>query len=106
MGRERRRAPRVNVNLPARWEGVLMLQEADVTNLSITGCFVLSGGAVEKKELLRLEIILPDETEVYVWAEVVEAANEIGFAVQFNSMDDEDRERLDQFVKRALAESS
>lgn len=79
-----------------------MLQEADVTNLSMTGCFVLSGGAVQKQELLRLEIILPDESEIYVWAEVVDAANEIGFAVQFNSMDDEDRERLDQFVKQAL----
>jgi len=106
MGRERRRSPRVNVNLPARWEGVLTLQDADVTNLSLHGCFVLTGGTVEDKELVRIEIILPDNTEILAWGEVVDAANEIGFAVQFNSIEDEERQRLEQFLKQALAESS
>lgn len=103
MGSERRRSPRVNVNLPARWEGASTFQEASVTSLSVTGCFVLTGGTVETKELIRLEIILPDETEIYAWAEVVEAANEIGFAVRFTSMSDDEREHLEQFVKQALA---
>jgi hypothetical protein len=105
MGRERRRSPRVNVNLPARWEGVSTLQEADVTNLSMHGCFVLTGGKVENKELVRIELILPDETEIYAWGEVVDAANEIGFAVQFTSMPDDEREHLEQFLKQALATS-
>ncbi len=103
MGRERRRSPRVDVNLPARWEGVLALHEADVTNLSVHGCFVLTGGTVETKELIRIEITLPDGTDIYAWGEVVDAANEIGFAVQFTSIEDEERERLEQFLKQALA---
>jgi hypothetical protein len=103
MGYERRKAPRANVNLPARWEGTMALVEARVTNLSETGCFVLSGGTVETRELIRLEITFPDESEIYPWAEVIEEANEIGFAVRFNSMDDEELKRLREFVKQALA---
>ncbi|HYJ87278.1 MAG TPA: PilZ domain-containing protein [Pyrinomonadaceae bacterium] len=105
MGRERRRSPRVNVNLPARWEGVLTLQDADITNLSMHGCFVLTGGAVENKELVRVEIILPDDTEISAWGEVVDAANEIGFAVQFTSIPDDELQRLEQFLKQALADT-
>jgi hypothetical protein len=102
MGIERRKAPRANVNLAARWEGDSSLEEARVTNLSETGCFVLSGGKTEARELIRLEITFPDESEIYPWAEVIEEANEIGFAVRFNSMEDEELERLREFLKQAL----
>ena len=105
MAIERRCAPRSNVNLPARWEGVLTQQEANVTNLSSSGCFVLSGGRVEPKELVRLEIEFPDEEPIYPWAEVVDEASEIGFAVRFTSMDDEERDRLERFLSRVLSGS-
>ena len=103
MKQERRRAPRAKVNLPARWEGVLSQQKASVTNLSSTGCFVLSGGTVEAKELIRLEITFPDDQQIYPWAEVVDEASEIGFAVRFTSMDDEESEKLESFLRRALS---
>lgn len=106
MGSERRRAPRAKVNLRARWEGVLSQQPASVTNLSATGCFVLSGGTVEARELIRLEITFPDNDQIYPWAEVVEEASEIGFAVRFTAMDDDEQERLDRFVKQALDRSA
>ena len=99
---ERRRAPRAKVNLPARWEGVISQQSASVTNLSINGCFLLSGGNVEARELIRLEITLPDNDHIYPWAEVVEAADEIGFAVRFTMMDDEEQKRLNRFLNETL----
>jgi len=102
MENERRRAPRAKVNLPARWEGVLTQQSAHVTNLSKTGCFVLSGGTVEPRELIRLEITFPDESQIYPWAEVVEEASDIGFAVRFTSLEDDEDQRLEQFVNQAL----
>ena len=80
-------------------------QAAHVTNLSKTGCFVLSGGTVEAKELIRLEITFPDNDQIYPWAEVVEEANEIGFAVRFTSMDDDESERLEKFVMKTLTAS-
>ena len=102
IGKERRTAPRTKVNLPARWEGVSSPQQATVTNLSVNGCFILSGGSVEARELIRLEITLPEDKHIYPWAEVVEAAGEIGFAVRFTMMDDEDLERLTRFISQTL----
>jgi len=102
MGKERRRAPRAKVNLRARWEGNLGQQEANVTSLSTHGCFVLSGGKVEPKELIRLEIMFPDDAPICLWAEVVEKAEEIGFAMQFTSLEEEDQARLGQFMQRCL----
>jgi hypothetical protein len=101
-GRERRRAPRVKVNLPARWEGDGGRQAANVTSLSKLGCFVLSGGKVKQKELIRLEIMFPDDATSSLWGEVVDAAEEIGFAMQFTSSEDADQSRLEQFLEPHL----
>jgi len=99
MEKERRSAPRARVNLPARWEGVLSRETATVTDLSRSGCFVLSGGRVEKKELVWLEIELPQRDSVHFWAEVVDEATEIGFALRFNSGSEEDEQVLAKFLE-------
>ena len=99
MNQEHRTALRVAVNLPARWEGVLEQQDATITSLSTDGCFVLSGGKVERNELIRLEIYLPDEEPVYLWGEVVDEAYEIGFAARFISTDNENHVRLASFIQ-------
>jgi len=98
MQNERRSAPRARVNLPARWEGVLSRENATVTDISRNGCFVLSGGKVEVKELVWLEIQLPDQDAIHFWAEVVNQASEIGFALRFNSGSTEDEENLAKFL--------
>jgi hypothetical protein len=98
MDKDRRSAPRVRVNLPARWEGVLNRTEAAVTDLSVNGCFVLTGGTVEVRELISLEIQLPKQRWVHMWCEVVDAASEIGFAVRFNSVSDEDQQLLADYI--------
>lgn len=103
---ERRQAPRLKVNLPARWEGVLTQQSATITDLSEIGCFVLTGGKVEPKELIRLEIELPETGPVYFWSEVVDEAYEIGFAARFTMGDEVDRQKLNAFIERELAQAS
>jgi hypothetical protein len=99
MEKERRSAPRVRVKLPARWEGVLSRENATVTDLSRSGCFVLSGAKVEVKELVWLEIELTDNQKVNFWAEVVNHASEIGFALKFNSSSPEDEASLAKFLE-------
>jgi hypothetical protein len=59
---------------------------------------VLSGGKVEIKELVWLEIQLPELDAVHFWAEVVNQASEIGFALRFNSGSSEDEEMLAKFL--------
>jgi tryptophan 2,3-dioxygenase len=106
QGSERRRSPRAKVNLRARWEGDLGQREADVTSLSKTGCFVLSGGKVKTKELIRLEIMVLDDEPICLWAEVVEEADEIGFAMQFTSAEESELARLEVFLQKCLSGKS
>jgi len=63
---------------------------------------VLTGGKVEPKELVWLEIQLTDKQKVNFWAEVVNQASEIGFALKFNSSSPEDEAALAQFVDKIL----
>ena len=100
MEKDRRSAPRARVKLQARWEGVLSRETGTVTDLSRSGCFVLTGGNVEPKELVWLEIQLTDRLTVNFWAEVVDAASEIGFALKFNSSSPEDEAALAQFLEK------
>jgi hypothetical protein len=100
MEKDRRASPRVRVNLPARWQGVLSREDGTVTDLSRNGCFVLSGGKVEVKELVALEIQLTDMQTVNFWAEVVDQASEIGFALKFNSSSPEDEATLANFLEK------
>jgi hypothetical protein len=99
MEKDRRSAPRVRVKLPARWEGVLSRENATITDLSRNGCFVLTGGKAEIKELVWLEIQLTDQQKVNFWAEVVNEASEIGFALKFNSTSPEDEAALAKFLE-------
>ena len=99
MEKERRSAPRARVKLAARWEGAMSRENATVTDLSRSGCFVLSGGKVEVKELVWLEIQLAEEQAVNFWAEVVDQASEIGFALKFNSSSPEDEATLAKFLE-------
>ena len=96
---ERRKAPRARVKLAARWEGAVSRDNATVTDLSRTGCFVLTGGTVEVKELVWLEIQLTDNQVVNFWAEVVDQASDIGFALKFNSSSPEDEAALAKFLE-------
>lgn len=102
MEKERRSAPRARVNLPARWEGALARENATVTDLSRSGCFVLSGGKVEVKDLVWLEIQLTDLLVVHFWGEVVDEASEIGFALKFNAGETKDEEILARFLEQVF----
>jgi hypothetical protein len=99
MEKERRSAPRVRVNLPARWEGVRARANATITDLSRNGCFVLTGGTAQVKELVWLEIHLTNLQTVNFWGEVVNEAPEIGFAVRFNSSSPEDEAALRKYLE-------
>ena len=96
---ERRKALRARVKLPARWEGVLAREDATVTDISRNGCFVLTGKKVQLKELVYLQIHLSPEQSVTFWAEVVDAASDIGFALKFNSSSPEDEAALSTYLE-------
>ena len=102
MSSERRKAPRLEVSFPVRWEGVLAQEVGTVTSISESGCFILTGGEVQQKELIRLEIDFPSGPACF-WSEVVDEAYEIGFAVRFTSAGDDDMAVLHDTLKEGLS---
>jgi hypothetical protein len=86
---ERRGAPRLTVDLTVNWETLKSSGKGQVSDLSATGCFVLSGGDITSRELVRLQITSPQRV-VTLWGQIVNVASEIGFAVHFLIIDDVD----------------
>lgn len=107
MIEERRASERVRANLPARWEGVLSSRDGQVTDLSQTGCFVVTKTDVQPKELIRLEIELETGRRLYLWGEVVYTVEEIGFALRFTGTEETELRMLDALIEfvRARQES-
>ncbi len=81
---------------------MLSREDATVTDISRNGCFVLSAGKVDVKELVWLEIQLPEQQMVHFWAEVVDEASDIGFALKFNSAGTEDESSLASFLEQVF----
>jgi hypothetical protein len=80
---DRRESRRFQVKLNARWEGVLAQRTGTIVDISSTGCFLLTRDEVTPKELIRIEIQMPTERWIYLWAEVVYQISEMGFALRF-----------------------
>ena len=81
-------------------------EAAEITDLSENGCFVLTGGNVEVKELIWIEIELPNREVLQLWGEVVDAAYDIGFALKFNSATGEGEARLRKYIAAVFASDS
>lgn len=97
---ERRTAPRLRTNISARWETLKSQGRGAVCDLSSGGCFVLSGGEVAAKELVRLELILDDQI-ISVWGYVVYQVRDMGFAVRFVLQIEDDRRAIEHLIEHA-----
>jgi hypothetical protein len=111
MVEEKRKSPRANVRIDARWEGVLTRHFGTVTDISRTGCFILTVDAVAIKELLRVEIQLLSGKWIYVWGEVVYRAPEIGFGLRFTGASEEEEKMIALLIEyvnkeKALADGT
>jgi hypothetical protein len=101
--KDRRDAPRVKVSLPTHWERNRTKRAGTITSLSRNGCFILSGGLVKLQEPVRLQVTLPNNETITIVAEVVDVANEIGFAASFIFMEVTDQLLLESFIEERLA---
>ena len=96
---ERRQSNRVQVQLNARWEGILAQCEGHIVDLSSNGCFILTADRVKPKELIRVEIQLPTEGWMFLWGEVVYKIPEMGFALRFTGVTEIERAMLDLLLE-------
>jgi PilZ domain len=80
------------------WETLTAQGSGSVSDLSSSGCFVLSGGEVTVGELMRMELISSDGI-AGLWGNVVYAINEMGFAVRFVFGSEADRETVERVIR-------
>lgn len=82
-GRDRREYERYRVNIEIEWEGLVGRKRGTISDISKTGCFVLSSGEVEDGENVKIYIPLTRGMNAQLWGEVVNHVFEIGFAIKF-----------------------
>ena len=104
MNVERRRAKRFRVNLPVQWEGEGKSEHGTISDLSMTGCFMLTAGVVARDEFVSLTMELPNRKTILLGGEVVYHTEEIGFAVRFTTGATADKRKLAAFLKQRQAE--
>ena len=93
---ERRSAQRLRTNLSVRWETLKSQGGGSVCDLSVSGCFVLTGGEVNPRELVRMNTALPDIATL--WGNVVYVINEMGFAVRFVFGSEADQQLIERVI--------
>jgi hypothetical protein len=98
MRPERRRAERVRADLPARWEGFLEKSRGTISDISVNGCFILTGGAVKPDELVSLEMVVPSLLRMQLWGIVVYISEPIGFAIRFNELNAQEQTMLSRLM--------
>jgi len=97
---ERRAAHRRRTNLKVRWETLKHSGQGAICDLSASGCFILTGGEVNPRELVCMTTALPFEAVTF-WGNVVYALSEMGFAVRFVVGTDADRQSIDKLITHA-----
>lgn len=98
MNDDKRTSARIQVNMPTRWHGVTGSHEGRVEDLSVTGCFVNTTGAVDVGEIVSLLIQLPSGRWLPMRGKVAFYQQLTGFSISFSILDDKERETLNELV--------
>ena len=98
-GRERRKTRRFSVTLDIEWANGVTRRSGTLSDISDSGCFVLSAGMPEEGELVKLFLPMTDGMQVDLDGQVSNLASEIGFAVEFLFLTQIQKEFLESFVQ-------
>jgi c-di-GMP-binding flagellar brake protein YcgR len=85
---ERRRAERVRVNLDVIFADRERQHKGTISDISVTGCFILSSVEATPGEPITVIINLPNNRTIKLAGEVVYNTAEIGFAMRFVELPD------------------
>jgi hypothetical protein len=86
---ERRKSPRLDLNLPAQWETESGTHQGTVINCSVGGCFIRAQVEEPGDEPMKLAIHLPNGNDIELWGSVAYYLPTMGFGLRFTSRSDE-----------------
>jgi hypothetical protein len=98
---ERRRAERFPINLDIRWEGSSGQRKGTISDISTSGCFILTSPEVVATEAIKIGIQLPQGKTVTLPGEAVYSTDEIGFALRFTNLDEKEELFLQRLIDSA-----
>lgn len=119
---DKRKHPRVKIEIPVKYKIINQTEEALAVmeqkkyhqmaksqDVSVEGLFLVSESLLEKGDILKLEVHLPEEKHpVRAFSEVVWTldqglpAGRHGAGIYFMALRDEDAERMKHFVDKIL----
>ena len=98
-GDDRRKKKRYPINLDVEWESHFGRRAGTLSDISEDGCFILTEVDVSDGELVKVFIPLSDGMKVEFMGQVANFVQEIGFAVNFLSMSEAQKEFINNFVE-------
>jgi c-di-GMP-binding flagellar brake protein YcgR len=98
-GHERRKTKRFTVTLDIDWANGVTRGRGTLSDISDSGCFILSAATPEEGELVKLFLPMSDGMQVDFDGQVSNLAPEIGFAVEFLFLTPTQKEFLASFVQ-------
>ncbi len=97
-GEDRREDQRFSVNIDVEWEGFIGKRSGTISDISVSGCFVLSSGEVDDGDYVKIWFPLTNGQKIEFWGEVVNHVFEIGYGIQFIKLREAQKEFLELFV--------
>ena len=88
-GGDRRRHDRHSVSIPVEWEDLSGRRSGTISDLSMSGCFLLTGGAVEDGRPVTIHFSAYGGKTVDIPGTIVSHVFEVGFAVKFVDLTDQ-----------------
>lgn len=95
----------MRADLPVRWEGFLEKSKGTISDISVNGCFILTGGAVKPDELVSVEMDVPSLLHMQLWGIVVYSSEPIGFAIRFKELSATEQTLLDRVINHLRGRS-
>lgn len=97
-GDDRRIDQRFSLELDVVCDGSSGRFEGTMSDISSTGCFILTSGEVEDGDQVRIDIPLTAGGTLSLWGDVANHVPEIGFGVRFVGLTNAQKVYLDRFT--------
>jgi len=97
-GSDRRIDERFALDINITWEGSTGRWEGTLSDISLTGCFILGPGDVVEGDRVRIDFPLLAGGTLSLWGEVMNHVYEIGFGAKFMGMTDVQKTYLERFI--------
>lgn len=99
-GKDRRRHERHAVRIDVDWENPLGKRAARISDVSFTGCFMLTSGEVDDGQIVKVLFPLSDGRRALFWGKIVNHVFDVGFALKFVAMTDIQQSLLKRLINK------